>query len=818
VAAAELRRRGLALCKPEPGTKSPTYHGWPKRSLEANEFGYRDLYGIMAGPLSDGNHPGHALVILDLDALEAVEKADQFLPQTAMMEGKPDKPRDHRYYLVPLDSIPEWAHSPAEQAAAAAITAKGHPGPFKKSFDHAQTKKRLIDFIGTGGQAVCPSPGNQRRWEGDAPGEPAIVSFPVLLDAVCRLAADCGAKVPLDQKTDRVPFTLTAEPERVSRARAYVAKRAEAISGQNGHKALWTVVLDLVKGFDLSDAEARPILAVYNRRCQPPWSEQELEHKLNSARASRLPDGYLLAGRNGQAGRQETPPWQQPVPLGETPAAPPPPVDVLPEPLQALVWETAKALNCPPDNALVLVVTMAGGAIGNARHLSITHSHHQPAAVFAAIIGPPGSVKSPVLKLLRRPFDRAQVRYRQEWRQKAKEWEGKPADKRGPRPIMQRCIASDVTTESLCLLLHENPRGLLAIRDELSGLVAGLNQYKSGKGHDRQIYLQLWAGDPVMVDRKSDRTGEPLYVHDPFVAIVGGIQPAVLERLRGVGYRGEPAADDGFVDRFLLSYPVEPQAVGESWAEVSEASLAAWDEAIQHLLSLNMRDEPEGPRPHYVHLTDEGRAAWQAFTESHAAEMNADNFPEHLRGAWAKMRGYCGRLALILTCLRRACQRPGIISTSGEDVTGPDVLGAERLVAYFKGHARKVHALMDADPRVADARRVLRCLATNPALAEKGFSRRDLYQHLRRYFRSPEGLDAPLRLLVELRYLRSILPERGGRPGPNPERFEVNPNWDRRARTQDPRNTQDRSRSGERVDSVDLVYAPETSREPGEEG
>src|SRR5262249_12000466 len=159
------------------------------------------------------------------------------------------------------------------------------------------------------------------------------------------------------------------------------------------------------------------------------------------------------------------------------------------------------------------------------------------------IIGPPGSVKSPVIKLLRKPFDRVQEHYRQEWRREVKKWEGLEKDQRGPRPVMRRCIASDTTTESLCLLLNENPRGLLMIKDELSGLVAGLNQSKAGgKGHDRQIYLGLWAGEPVMVDRKSDRTGEPLYVHDPFVAIVGGIQPAVLDRLRGDGHRGAPAA------------------------------------------------------------------------------------------------------------------------------------------------------------------------------------------------------------------------------------------------------------------------------------
>jgi len=48
----------------------------------------------------------------------------------------------------------------------------------------------------------------------------------------------------------------------------------------------------------------------------------------------------------------------------------------------------------------------------------------------------------------------------------------------------------------------------------LMELVASLNQYKSGKGYDRQVYLKLWDGEPILIDRKSDksRDGAPIYV------------------------------------------------------------------------------------------------------------------------------------------------------------------------------------------------------------------------------------------------------------------------------------------------------------------
>ena len=69
-----------------------------------------------------------------------------------------------------------------------------------------------------------------------------------------------------------------------------------AISENGGHDALFAVACVLVHGFDLPEPEAWLILCEYNARCQPPWSERELRHKLRSAgQLTRHPKprGYL---------------------------------------------------------------------------------------------------------------------------------------------------------------------------------------------------------------------------------------------------------------------------------------------------------------------------------------------------------------------------------------------------------------------------------------------------------------------------------------------------------------------------------------------
>jgi hypothetical protein len=85
----------------------------------------------------------------------------------------------------------------------------------------------------------------------------------------------------------------------VDRARKYVAKMPAAISGQNGHGATYHVACVLVQGFGLTAMQAMPLLKEYNERCEPPWSERELLHKLDGAEKAFNGDrgrGYLAKG------------------------------------------------------------------------------------------------------------------------------------------------------------------------------------------------------------------------------------------------------------------------------------------------------------------------------------------------------------------------------------------------------------------------------------------------------------------------------------------------------------------------------------------
>ncbi|HYH64403.1 MAG TPA: phage/plasmid primase, P4 family [Urbifossiella sp.] len=354
--AAYYRSRGLAVCRIKPGEKSPSTPGWPTRSAEPGEFAPDEGIGLLPGPLSAAGRPGHALVVIDLDSPPALAAADAHLPPTGMVEGRPGKPRSHRCFLLPLDSIPPWATSTAEQAAPAARAAAGHPGPRKFAF-RGPDGTTHYDFLGTGSAVVCPpsahTSGELREWEGGVVGEPPVVSFDELWVRLCSLAGAVGAVVPNAAAAPAagVPAAPTAARggeadaaatscpipavERLKLARRYLADVPDdelSRSEHGGHNRFYRHLSAAGNGFlvrdrDLligvaqeSNARLTQLAVLRPGEGFEPWSAAEVAHKVDDVLAAGPPagkaPGWLLPG-GGEPPRQ----WNDPRLLGERVAA-----------------------------------------------------------------------------------------------------------------------------------------------------------------------------------------------------------------------------------------------------------------------------------------------------------------------------------------------------------------------------------------------------------------------------------------------------------------------------------------------------------------
>lgn len=79
----------------------------------------------------------------------------------------------------------------------------------------------------------------------------------------------------------------------IERAKKYLAAMEPAVSGSNGSRQTCKAVLAVVKGFGLADTSAMQVLREFNARCQPPWSDREIERRIHWAQKQGGAVGYL---------------------------------------------------------------------------------------------------------------------------------------------------------------------------------------------------------------------------------------------------------------------------------------------------------------------------------------------------------------------------------------------------------------------------------------------------------------------------------------------------------------------------------------------
>ena len=250
------------------------------------------------------------------------------------------------------------------------------------------------------------------------------------------------------------------------------------------------------------------------------------------------------------------------------------------------------------------------------------------------------------------------------------------------------------------------------LNDKLTGWAG--DRYKAGsKGADRQAWLSFWSGAPVLVNRKSRK--DPIVLNNPFISVTGCLPPEVLPDLSD-----ERGREDGFVHRLLFSYP-NPLPGAWTKNEIDPATIDAAVAVFDKFWELQPDMREEEPVPKVCRFTAGAKALWVQWFTEHVREQAAEDFPKYLKGPWAKMEGYCVRLALILHLCRCAAGE-----SQSEVIHEESMAGAWALIHYFKSHARRVYARLRTtreDERAEHALAWIGKQATQQATA------RDLLRH-----------------------------------------------------------------------------------------
>ena len=453
--------------------------------------------------------------------------------------------------------------------------------------------------------------------------------------------------------------------------------------------------------------------------------------------------------------------------------------DALPAGWGEWITKEAAARDCPRDYLAAALIGAASAWIGNSRHVAVNETWREPPHLWIALVGAPSTGKTPGQRPIMETCRAIERDAEPEWQAAiaeharlaeaagavAEQWcadvrastkTGQRAPDRPPgadapdEPPRPRLVAMDATTEELQHLLSEQPRGLLYVRDELSGWFGNHDRY-GGNGGDRAFFLEAWDGGSYIVDRVKHR-GKPLRISRAALAILGGIQP---DRLR----EALAGADDGLAARFAYIWP-EPPPISKLANEPDETMRdRRWRlvEAARRLHGLKMSVDAAGePAPGLLRLD---QSAFALFDELRQEAMQRARSSRGLAGGWhGKAPGRALRLALVyelLTWSARGGSEPRAISADAMAL-------ASGYLDYLAGMFDRVTAGLAISREEADAEAIARNIfSTRPT----ALNERELYQLPGwSWLRDNERRSRALRLLADAGWIRRSGTAGRGRP------------------------------------------------------
>jgi hypothetical protein len=602
--------------------------------------------------------------------------------------------------------------------------------PWNLEFEIRNTVKSIGDGVdGRGEHGYTAGPGSETnkgeyRWiymEGD-PAEPPDWLLELIREAVV------SAKVTVNRYEIKVDVDWNVEPDSVllNKIGMLLGSNAQFSSIMNGKvihqnpsERDWALCKDMLRaGF--TPQEVTNVI-IFVRRGKKDNMHGDYWFPLTISKAMAHVEKELIEESAAAAFAESAATAEM---IAEEKVTPPTlplvgvfPIHVFPVAIQRFIREVCACLSVPYDFVAVHLLAVAGAAIGKSCQIEIKKGYTQLPNLYCVLVGDPGTAKSSALDKVFAPvlerqaeyqeiFEQAKLHHEQsmlEYEAEKDSWKKENRHTRGDPPSpptlsrMEEIYTSQATTEAISEILRVNQRGCILKLDELSALLRGMNQYKGGKGDDREYFLSCWANSDIKINRK--RNPEPTIIRKPALSITGNLPPQVLATLEGV--REEA---DGFLDRFLIVYPDNQEIPEWNWNDISDEVTREYKEIITRLFDLPLTESLAGnAMPHTLPLSDLAKFEWEEWHIKHTQERRNAEFNGRLHGVFSKMTNQLGRISLILHMLRVVCGE-----ASKDEVDERSVKDSTIIVDHFKTQARKVYQVMEV---TAEEKRMQEALA-----------------------------------------------------------------------------------------------------------
>ncbi len=285
------------------------------------------------------------------------------------------------------------------------------------------------------------------------------------------------------------------------------------------------------------------------------------------------------------------------------------------------------------------IMLVAVGEAANRKLTIVSGNYTNKPCLWLCVVGRSGVNKSEPMARILRPLEFINKDLIFQYQKAFAAW--KEGGEKGFPPPKTKILIGDSTPESRTELLQNN--GLLLTRDELYGFFRDFGRYNPS-GEIEQM-LSIWSGKSVPVDRKS--TGS-FQVENPFLSIVGGIQPEVLKEAFG----SRLLQVNGFVPRWLFVWLDSkiPNKLAEKI--ISKDIENQWFTLIQNVWRMPQTE---------FRLDADADNKYQRYMDLTAYIGNKEDCEDPLRRVLLKLRIYVLRLALIIHLLKYGHLAPPLI-------------------------------------------------------------------------------------------------------------------------------------------------------------
>jgi len=325
------------------------------------------------------------------------------------------------------------------------------------------------------------------------------------------------------------------------------------------------------------------------------------------------------------------------------------PIHIFPKEIQVYINECNNKLNASVDFMSVSFLWLMSVLIGNTLKVQVKNGWVDSPILWISVIGEAGVGKTPDLKLILKPLLDLNSQEIKRYAKRQKEFkaydkmskEDKDINATVEAPIKSQLIVDDITIESLIDIHSYNPKSIGVFKDELAGWFKDMNKYRDGS--DKERFLSAWSGDSIVLNRK---TAEDAYVENPFIPILGGIQPSIFKE-----FQTSENQSNGFLDRMLFCDPKKTAAYPKE-EEIDPLLITEYRDVIFRIkeeIDNSLTIIEDGViKPYIIKLNKEAK---EEYSRSHCALidlMNSDDELNHHKGMFAKQITYIPRFALLI--------------------------------------------------------------------------------------------------------------------------------------------------------------------------